>query len=62
VLVIASTVGFGLYQYPSWTNWKSEKIQNFRDIRLTRIEIFCLVMGIILVIFAAYRETVMAFQ
>jgi hypothetical protein len=62
VLVIASTVGFGLYQYPSWTNWKSEKIRNFRDIRLTRPEIFCLATGIILVIFAAYRETVMAFQ
>ncbi|NJC95102.1 MAG: hypothetical protein FIB03_02000 [Anaerolineae bacterium] len=62
VLVIGATVGFGMYQYKSWTNWKSEKIKNFRDIRLSRSEILCLVLGIILLVFAAYRETVMAFQ
>ncbi len=62
VLVIASTVGVGMYQYKSWMQWKSEKIKNFRDIRLSRSEMFCLCLGILLIVFAAYRETVMVFQ
>jgi hypothetical protein len=62
VLVIASTVGFGIYQYQSWWTLKGEKFKNFRDIRLSKSEMICLASGIILIIFSAYRETVMAFQ
>jgi len=61
-LIVASTVGFGIYQYKSWWTLKSEKFKNFRDIRLSRSEVFCLALGIFLIIFAAYRETVLAFQ
>lgn len=62
VLVIAATAGFGIYQYQSWWTLKGEKFKNFRDIRLSRSEMICLALGIVLIIFSAYRETVMAFQ
>jgi hypothetical protein len=62
VLVIASTAGFGIYHYQSWIQWKSEKIKNFRDIRASKSEFFCFALGIIIIIFAAYRETIMAYQ
>jgi len=60
ILVIASTVGLGVYQYRSWWQWKSTKVMNFRDVRLSRAELLCLIVGILLLFFAAYRETVMA--
>jgi hypothetical protein len=64
ILVIASTVKYGVYQYRSWWRWsgkwKPTKLMNLRDVRLSRQEIVCLVLGILLLIIAAYRETVMA--
>jgi hypothetical protein len=60
ILVIASTVGLGVYQYRSWWQWKSTKVMNLRDVRLSRAELLCLIAGILLLFFAAYRETVMA--
>ncbi len=63
LLIIASTVGFGLYQYRSWWRWSGEwapsKIKRFRDIRLTPVEWLCLTAGIVLLVLAAYRETAM---
>ena len=63
ILVIASTVKFGVYQYRSWWRWSGEwkptKVMNLRDVKLTRPETLCLVIGIFLLIVAAYRETVM---
>ena len=64
ILVIASTVKYGVYQYRSWWRWsgkwKPTKVMNLRDVRLSRQEVLCLVSGILLLIVAAYRETVMA--
>ena len=60
VLVISATANMGLYQYKSLWQWQGEKIQNLRDIRLSPSEIFCLCLGILMIINAAYRETVMA--
>ncbi len=60
VLVISATANIGLYQYKSLWQWQGEKIQNFQDIRLSPSEIFCLCLGIFMIINAAYRETVMA--
>ena len=64
ILVIASTVKYGVYQYRSWWRWSGEwkpiKVMNLRNVRLTRPETLCLVIGILLLIVAAYRETVMA--
>lgn len=64
ILVIASTVALGVYQYRSWWRWSGEwkptKIMNLRDVRLSRAEIICLISGVLLLVIAAYRETAMA--
>ena len=62
IFVIASTVKLGIYQYRSWWQWKPVKVMNLRDVRLSKLEIVCLVIGILLIIFGAYRETLMAFN
>jgi len=59
VLIITSTVSLGVYQYQSWWQWKSTKVMNLRDVRLSRAELLCLIFGILLLIIAAYRETAM---
>jgi hypothetical protein len=64
ILVIASTVALGVYQYSSWWrwsgDWKPTKVMNLRDVRLSRAETLCLLGGVSLLIIAAYRETAMA--
>lgn len=64
ILIIASTVSLGVYQYRSWWKWSGEwkptKTINLRDVTLSRAEVLCLISGIALLIIAAYRETVMA--
>jgi len=60
ILIIASTVSLGVYQFSSWWQWKPTKVMNLRDVRLSRAEMLCLIGGIVLLIIAAYRETVMA--
>jgi hypothetical protein len=60
VLVISATANIGLTQYRSLWQWKGEKIKNLRDIRLSASETFCLCLGILMIVIAAYRETVMA--
>lgn len=61
ILVIAATVKLGIYQRQSWWKWNHKfiKVIDFRDIRLSNQEILFLVIGILLVIFGAYRETMM---
>ena len=65
IFIIAATVKYGVYQYRSWWRWSGEwkptKVMNLRDVRLVKPEIICLIIGILLVIFAAYRETLSAF-
>lgn len=64
ILIIAATAGIGMYHYRSWWRWSGEwaptKIKSFREIRLARAEAGCLVLGILLLVVAAYRETAMA--
>jgi hypothetical protein len=60
ILIIASTVSLGVYQYSSWWQRKPTKVMNLRDVRLSRAEVLCLISGIVLLLIAAYRETVMA--
>lgn len=60
VLVISATANIGLTQYRSLWQWKGEKIKNLRDISLSASETFCLCLGILMIVIAAYRETAMA--
>lgn len=62
ILVIAATVTLGVYQRESWWRWSDKfvKVMDFRDIRLSTQEILLLAIGILLVVFGAYRETAMA--
>lgn len=62
ILVIAATVRLGVYQRESWWRWSDKfvKVMDFRDIRLSTQEILLLAIGILLVVFGAYRETAMA--
>jgi len=66
IFVVASTVKLGIYQYRSWWRWSGEykpaKVMRFRDIRLSIQEIACLGIGILLVIFGAYRETLLSLR
>jgi len=63
LLIIAATVKYGVYQYRSWWRWSGEwkptKVMNLRDVRLSKAEIVALVLGVLLMIVAAYRETAM---
>jgi hypothetical protein len=60
VIIIASTIKLGIYQYRSLVDWKPTKVMNLRDVRLSKQEMLCLVIGVLLLILAAYRETEMA--
>jgi len=64
ILIIASTVKYGVYQYQSWWRWSGKwrptQLMRLRDVRLSRAELFYLSLGVVLLIIAAYRETVMA--
>lgn len=66
ILAIAATAGLGVYQYRSWWRWSGAwapvKLRRVRDLRLSRSELICLVLGIVLLIAAAYRETWLAMQ
>ncbi|EHO40659.1 hypothetical protein Calab_1025 [Caldithrix abyssi DSM 13497] len=61
VLVISATANIGLYNYESLKQWQGKRLKNIRQIKLSVSEMFCLGLGILMIIFAAYRETVMAF-
>lgn len=60
IITIASTVKFGIYQYRNLVDWKPTKVKRLRDVRLSRQEILCLIIAVLLLIIAAYRETAMA--
>jgi len=57
-LIIASTVSLAAYQFSSWTQLRPTKLKNFRDVRLSRAEVLCLIGGIVLLLVAANIETV----
>jgi len=58
ILIIASTVSLAAYQFSSWTQLRPTKLKNFRDVRLSRAEVLFLIGGIVLLLVAAYIETV----
>ena len=60
IIIIASTVKFGVYQYQSLVDWKPTKVMSLRDVRLSKREVSCLIIGVLLLVLAAYRETVLA--
>ena len=60
ILIIASTVSLVVYQFSSWLQMRPTKLKNLRDVRLSRAEVLCLIGGIVLLLIAAYRETVLA--
>lgn len=63
LFIIASTIRYGIYQYDSLWQWKpTMKVMNLRDVRLSTPENLCLMIGILLVVIGAYRETQMAFN
>lgn len=59
IITIAATVKFGIYQYRNLLDWKPTKLKRLRDVRLSRQEILCLIIAMLLLIIAAYRETAM---
>jgi hypothetical protein len=60
IITVASTVKFGIYQYRSLVDWKPTKVKRLRDVRLSQQETLCLIIAVLLLIIAAYRETAMA--
>ncbi len=66
VLFIAATTGLGVYQYRSWWRWSGAwapvRLRGLGDVRLSRSELICLALGILLLVAAAYRETWLALQ
>ncbi len=66
ICIIAATVKLGIYQYRSWWrwggDWKPVKTMNFRDVRFSRTETLFLMIGVLLIVIGAYRETAMAFN
>jgi len=60
IITIASTVKFGIYQYRSLVDWKPTKVKRLRHVRLSQQETLCLIIAVLLLIIAAYRETAMA--
>ncbi len=58
-IIVASTISIGLSDYNSWLPWKAKerKIQNWRDIRLTKQEVFGIMIGVVLILIGAYNET-----
>lgn len=59
VLAVSATVNISVYEY-NLREWRGRKIKGWRDIRLSKLEIFWLCVGVLLLVVAAYRETVMA--
>jgi uncharacterized membrane protein YhaH (DUF805 family) len=59
IITIASTVKFGIYQYRNLVDWKPTKVKRLRDVGLSRQEILCLIIAVLLLVFAAYNETAM---
>lgn len=64
ILIIAATAGIGLQHYRSWWRWSGAwaptRIKGWREIHLAPAEMGSLILGILLLVLAAYRETVMA--
>lgn len=64
ICVIAATVSIGVYEYRSWWRWggewKAVKTKPLREVRLSTSEWAVAGLGVVLVVIAALRETMMA--
>lgn len=60
--IVAATIAIGLRNYHKWFEKESEteKIKNWRKIKFSRQEIIWFAIGVLLLIVAAYNETVLA--
>lgn len=65
VMIVAATANLTTEQYRSWWRWSGEwkptKVARLRDLHLTRPEIITIGVAALLIVIAAYHETVMAF-
>jgi hypothetical protein len=65
ILILAATANLAMYQYRSWWRWSGEykpvKLRSFRELKLTRGEAIALVLGVLMLLLAALRETLIAF-
>lgn len=59
--VVASTISVGLTDFSSWLPWRAKEssIQHWRAIRFTRAEVAGMLLGVVLILVAAYNETVL---
>jgi hypothetical protein len=59
VCLIAATSRISIYHRQSWWRWEEKfaRTQSLRDIRLSGEELFVLLLGIILIVIAGYRES-----
>jgi hypothetical protein len=62
LFIVSATVGLGIFQYRSLWQWKPTKVIKLRDIKLSKPEMMCVVIGILLIIFGAFRETMLSFN
>jgi hypothetical protein len=59
VCLIAATSGISIYQRQSWCRWEEKfvRTRSLREVRLSRGELFVLILGLVLIVIAGYRET-----
>ena len=59
VCLIAATARVSIYQRRSWWRWSERfaRVRSLRDVRLTAGEITVLVLCVLLIVVAAYRES-----
>jgi len=60
-VLVASTIAVGLREYTSWLPWEAKErvIKTWPEIRLGRQEWLGIAIGIALILFGAYNETVL---
>jgi len=59
ICLVASTVKLGIYQFQNWWQWneKPNKVMGLREVHLSKSEMFCFAVGVIMIVLAAYRES-----
>jgi hypothetical protein len=59
VCLIAATAGISIYERQTWWRWQEKfvRVRSLREVRLSRGEVLVLLLGLALLVGAAYRET-----
>ena len=55
-LLASATTGIWLYRQRSWTRWRTERVRDLSDARLTPLEVGASVLAAVLLIYGAARE------